>query len=109
MDMLTKISKKYKPITTVDAYRDQARFYSVLGDPTRLWILNYLLNRGEGLVTQTQLLDGLFPMAQPTVSHHLRLLQYGGLVENYKAGLNRYYSLTKPELVRQIVSTGGLE
>ncbi len=61
-----------------------------LGDPTRLDLLRRIASAGEicckDLVT-------LFPVAQATVSHHLRILADAGLVAVRREGQFGWYSL----------------
>jgi ArsR family transcriptional regulator len=60
-----------------------------LADPTRLRMLQHIREQGE--VTCTCLCDR-FPLAQATVSHHIRILTDAGLIRVEKDGL--YHRLT---------------
>jgi ArsR family transcriptional regulator len=60
-----------------------------LGDPIRLQLVDVLRKHaGEVCVCE---LTPLFPVGQPTVSHHLRVLREAGLVDSERRGLWAYY------------------
>src|SRR5438874_11769879 len=77
---------------------ESARLFKALGDETRLAILRQLRDQGE--VCACDLVDCCH-VAQPTVSHHLRVLREAGLVRGEKRGLWVYYRIA-PERVEQI-------
>lgn len=43
-------------------------------------------------------LEAALPVKQPTVSHHLRLLRDGGLIEGERRGQWIYYAVRREEL-----------
>src|SRR4051794_24462066 len=55
-----------------------ARRFRALGDPARVLLVARLARAGEARVGELVAGSGL---AQPTVSHHLRILREAGLVE----------------------------
>ncbi len=67
-----------------------ARFFRVLGDPTRLRILE-LLAEGERTVGE---LVSAVGQPQPRVSTHLACLRHCGLVETERRGKEIVYRLT---------------
>jgi ArsR family transcriptional regulator len=71
-----------------------ARF-KALADPTRVAIVNRLAAAPEVCVCDFVAALGL---AQPTVSHHLRILREAGLVEASRRGTWAYYRLV-PEAI----------
>ena len=71
-----------------------ARF-KALADPARVSILNRLAASDE--VCVCNFVDAL-DLAQPTVSHHLKILRDAGLVESTRRGTWAYYRLV-PEAV----------
>ena len=73
--------------------RIAARF-KMLGDPTRLAILN-AMREGERSVTEVVEDTGA---SQANVSRHLALLYREGLVARRKEGLNVFYEITDPGL-----------
>ncbi len=60
-----------------------------LGDPVRLEIVRRLVGRE---LCVCDILD-TFKLSQPTVSHHLKVLKYAGLVTDRKDGKWVYYRL----------------
>ncbi len=66
-------------------------------DPTRLAILRQL--SGEGTVCACDF-AACCDVAQPTVSHHLKVLRESGWVTSERRGTNVYYSLRPDAVVR---------
>jgi ArsR family transcriptional regulator len=77
------------PISPAAAAQAAARF-KALADPTRVAIVNRLAGSPEACVCD---LTAAFGLAQPTISHHLRVLREAGLVESTKRGTWSYYRL----------------
>lgn len=79
-----------------------AALFKALADETRLAILRQLREQGE--VCACDFL-ACCSLAQPTVSHHLRVLREAGLVNADKRGLWVYYTLNaeKLELLRKLL------
>jgi len=63
--------------------------FRALADPSRRWYLTCLLDRDLRLLEFCE----IFPLSAPTVIHHLRVLEEGGLVDSRKEGPMRLYSL----------------
>lgn len=72
--------------------RDLARVFKALGDPTRVQLLSIVAahDGGEACVCD---LTGPVGLAQPTVSHHLKILVEAGLLTREQRGRWAYYSL----------------
>jgi DNA-binding transcriptional ArsR family regulator len=68
----------------------KARLFRALGDPSRLAVLEALLN-GSHCVSELVTLTGL---SQPNVSGHLSFLRDCGLVKREQRGRFAYYSLS---------------
>jgi len=66
-----------------------------IADPKRLMLLYYVAERPRNVTELTELLD----VAQPTVSHHLRVLRERGLVNAERDGTSIYYSLGDPRIL----------
>ena len=66
-----------------------AQLAKAIGDPIRVQLLD-VLRKHAGEVCVCELVP-LFDVAQPTVSHHLRVLREAGLVGAHKRGLWAYY------------------
>lgn len=78
-----------------------AKFFRGLGDPTRLKILQHLVQK-ERTVSELVNLVGL---SQGRVSNHLACLRWCGYVSTRKAGNYIYYSVTD-DRVRKILILG---
>ena len=72
-----------------------ARLFKALADETRLSIIRQLAEQRE--VCACDFL-ACCDLAQPTVSHHLKVLREAGLVSTEKRGLWVYYTLNREKL-----------
>ena len=88
--MMTEVDQAAR-LDRLDAGRP-ARLFSALGDETRIEIVKLLSEGEQNVEDLTRLLD----VAQPTISHHLRVLRENGLVQSEKRGRCIYYSLVQP-------------
>ena len=79
-----------------------ALWLKVLGEPTRLEIVRRLAD--EDLCT-CHLVEEL-GLAQPLVSHHLRVLREAGLVRTEPCGAFTYYVLERPVLAEVAAMLG---
>lgn len=67
--------------------------FDVLGDPVRRRILE-LLAAGERLAGDlTQIIRAEFPISQPAVSAHLKVLRENGFADVRREGTRRWYSV----------------
>src|SRR3954466_11357818 len=82
------------PLAEDDREQLAARF-KALADPTRVAIVNSLSAADEVCVCN---LTATFDLAQPTISHHLKILREAGLVEATRRGTWAYYRLV-PEAI----------
>jgi ArsR family transcriptional regulator len=79
-------------------FEDLSSRFKALGDPTRLAIVNRLASRGDSCVCEFDSLG----LAQPTISHHLRILREAGLIEvSHKRKTWVFYRLV-PEAVEAL-------
>ncbi len=76
--------------------------FKALADPTRLAIVNSLAGAEEVCVCELTRVG----VAQPTVSHHLRVLRDAGLVDVRRRGTWAYYRLV-PEAVAELAEVLG--
>jgi ArsR family transcriptional regulator len=72
-----------------------AALFKALADETRLAILKQLREQGEVCACDLQ---ACCELAQPTVSHHLKVLRRAGLVRAEKRGLWVYYTLDEQSM-----------
>ena len=76
--------------------QDVSAAAKTLADPIRVEILD-LLRAAQGEVCQCQL-QPLFPISQPTLSHHLKKLNDAGLVSVERRGKWAYYAINDDAL-----------
>ncbi len=88
-------------VSNAPAAQTVARFFRGLGDPTRVRILNILLE-GERSVSE---LVALLRAPQGRVSSHLSCLRWCGFVEADRRGRNVYYSIADGR-VRDLLTLG---
>jgi ArsR family transcriptional regulator len=91
-----------EPLDPGDAEALAARF-KALADPTRVAIVNRLAAADEVCVCD---FVAALDLAQPTVSHHLKVLRDAGLVESSRRGTWAFYRLV-PEAVAELRQTLG--
>ena len=77
------------PITQVQADR-VAPMLKALADPVRLRLLSLIASHDGGEACVCDLNDA-FALSQPTISHHLKVLNEAGLVSRDKRGVWVYY------------------
>ncbi len=78
--------------------QNMARTFSALSDPTRLSVVEKLMQRGE--LPVAELLSDA-EMSAPAVSRHLKVLREAGVVTQRAEGTKRYYRVA-PESMRAI-------
>lgn len=83
----------------VDEAGRLAEACKALGHPVRLQIVE-LLSRYGGQVCVCEI-ERHFALAQPTISHHLRVLRESGLVAAEQRGLWVYYDI-QPEAIARL-------
>ncbi|MFG2887473.1 ArsR/SmtB family transcription factor [Streptomyces sp. NPDC048297] len=74
-----------------DQVAELARVFKALGDPVRLRLMSMIASRGEGGEICVCELTPAFDLAQPTISHHLKLLRQAGLIDSQRRGTWVYY------------------
>ena len=79
-----------------------ARTLKALADPARLRLLSIIAAHEGGTACVCDLVEPL-GLAQPTVSHHLKVLTEAGFVTREKRGVWAHYTLV-PAAVRQVAA-----
>lgn len=74
-----------------------ARLCKALGHPARMAIINFL--KANNLCLCGRIVEQL-PLAQSTVSQHLKYLKECGLIIDHTAGAGRRYCLNRPLMAR---------
>jgi ArsR family transcriptional regulator len=98
------------PVTAASLSDDEAQataaLFKALGDPARVRILN-LLATGDGPVCVCHLVEPV-GLAQPTVSHHLKVLVEAGLLDRDQRGKWAFYAIN-PEAAARLAGLLDLE
>lgn len=95
-----------------DGTRDRlVSVFRALADPTRLDIFRLIAGQPQAICV-CEIVDR-FPVSQPTISHHLRVLRDARLVTVSRRGVWAYYGATDEgrrvlDEVSQIVEGGGV-
>jgi ArsR family transcriptional regulator, arsenate/arsenite/antimonite-responsive transcriptional repressor len=78
-----------------DAAEDLAAVFAAMGDPVRLRLLSLVADAGE--ICSCNLLEPL-GKAQPTISHHTKVLAEAGLIRGEKRGRWVWWQLVPERL-----------
>lgn len=81
--------------------KDIAEFFKILGEPTRIKIINILFLSEMCVCDISQIMG----MNQSAISHQLKILKQANLVKYRKEGKSVYYSLSD-EHIKQIFDQG---
>src|ERR1700678_3859627 len=73
------------------SFKQIEKVSKALGDSNRLKILHYLA--GKGGCGECSALQGVIDLAQPSISHHVKILLESGLIQSEKDGRNFSYTL----------------
>lgn len=76
---------------------DISRLLRVVSDPTRLQLLSLIHSSPQGRARVVDLTDAL-AFRQPTISHHLKILDEAGVVTGERAGREVWYSIVPERL-----------
>jgi DNA-binding transcriptional ArsR family regulator len=81
--------------------RETERLFGTIGEANRIKIL-LLLSKREMCVCE---LESALKLPQPTISHHLNVLEQSGLVERSKRGRFVFYAIKKTPFVDLVQKT----
>lgn len=95
------IQKVKENMPEEDVLYSLGEFFKILGDGTRIKILNALFYSEMCVCDIAALLE----MTQSAISHQLRVLKQGRLVKHRKEGKSVYYSLDD-EHIKHIIEQG---
>jgi ArsR family transcriptional regulator, arsenate/arsenite/antimonite-responsive transcriptional repressor len=82
---------------TAAAATQLAVLFRVLGEPTRLQMLNLIATQPNQEVCACELVETL-GVSQPTISHHLKVMYEAGLLEKERRGTWIYYRIVQRQL-----------
>ncbi|MEM3711971.1 MAG: metalloregulator ArsR/SmtB family transcription factor [Thermoproteota archaeon] len=80
-----------------EEYKQAAKVFKALADPTRLRILSIIESESMMITSIVE----KFNLSQPTVSYHIRILENAGLVKTIKKGREVYCSLVKKGILKK--------
>jgi DNA-binding transcriptional ArsR family regulator len=90
------------PLTEIfSAQIFSAQIFRALSDPIR-WSIIAQAAQVDEVACLT--LESTLPVAKPTISYHVKILQHAGLISTRKAGRNYYYSLRR-EVIEELADS----
>jgi ArsR family transcriptional regulator, arsenate/arsenite/antimonite-responsive transcriptional repressor len=91
-------------LTPVEAAQ-LAGLFRVLGEPSRLQLLNLIAAQPSGEVCACELV-AVLGLSQPTVSHHLKVMYAAGILAKERRGNWIYYQIVPDRiaLLRQVLA-----
>jgi DNA-binding transcriptional ArsR family regulator len=93
---IVKQAGAHIPLLTNDQKRmESAEFFKALGDETRIRIIGMLAIED---LCMCEIVSGL-EIPSSTISHHLKLLERGKVIESHKEGRYTIYSLDKEKVL----------
>ncbi|MCW2867117.1 MAG: ArsR family transcriptional regulator, partial [Marmoricola sp.] len=92
---------------SADAAERIAPLVKALADPVRLRLVSLVASHAGGEACVCDLNDA-FDLAQPTISHHLKVLHQAGLLDREKRGVWVYYSVNASALSDVATLLGGV-
>lgn len=87
-------------ISVLYSYKEKqklANFYKALADPTRINMVRIIGTRSLAVCELTAILG----ISQPTVTHHLKILERAGIIRPRRKGRLTYYELMRKELPKE--------
>ncbi|HEY6932361.1 MAG TPA: metalloregulator ArsR/SmtB family transcription factor [Marmoricola sp.] len=92
---------------SADAAERIAPLVKAIADPVRLRLLSLVASHADGEACVCDLNEA-FDLAQPTISHHLKLLHEAGLLDRDKRGVWVYYRVNAGALRDLATLLGGV-
>jgi ArsR family transcriptional regulator len=83
-------------------FKQVEKISKALGDSSRLKILHHLSNKGG--CGQCADIQNFLELAQPSISHHVKILVEAGLIEPEKEGRHHKYTLNE-DVLSEYVNT----
>ena len=91
-----KVKESKKNMLKLRTIEDMSNFFKILGEPTRIKILNTLDNNEMCVCDIANVLS----MTKSAVSHQLATLRRSGIVRYRKSGKEVYYTLDDDHIVK---------
>lgn len=92
-------ASQYRRIPIDESLTRRARLLSIAGDETRIRILCFMFEYGEGCVSD--IADSLDASVN-TVSHHLRMMKDLGMLASERMGVSICYRLVRDEFINNL-------
>ncbi|MBT2679862.1 winged helix-turn-helix transcriptional regulator [Bacillus sp. ISL-35] len=92
--IISKAEKEFPKVNESEELESTAAFFKALGDETRLKIMTLLWFED---LCMCEIVDGLSGAAS-TVSHHLKIMEKGRLIQSRREGKFTVFSLNKERL-----------
>lgn len=89
----SQVEKIYAELTEINKFEGAVNLFKLLSDSTRIRIYWLLSHHEECVVNIAAMLN----MSSPAISHHLRALLEGGLIESRRVGKEVFYLSTDTE------------
>ena len=93
-------------MTSILPLKQIEKISKALGDSNRLKILHYIA--GKGGCGECSGLPNVVGLAQPSISHHVKILVEAGLIDGEKEGRNYSYHLNTGVLNQYLSALGEL-
>lgn len=93
-----KLKKVLKGSFSEEECKKISEFYKALSDPTRVRILKMLNMRRMCVCELTAILN----LSQPTITHHLKIMERAKLIRPRKKGKLTYYEVIEPSIVKDM-------
>lgn len=81
------------------SYKQEAQLFKALAHPTRLLIVEKLLEEEKCVNDIQELLN----VSQPNISQHLNILKFSGIVDFRQDGNLRCYFLREPQKMKKLI------
>jgi len=102
LDELDSYVRKLKRVLERSFSEEECRkiseFYKALSDPTRVRILKMLNMRRMCVCELTAVLD----LSQPTITHHLKIMERAKLIRPRKKGKLTYYEVIDSSIIKNM-------
>jgi len=85
------LKKKKEDILSTVNFKEKVNYHKALGHESRYLIYN-LIKRKEMCICE---LNVIVDLTQPTISHHVKILEQANLIEGIKSGKFTHYQIKK--------------
>ncbi len=90
-EYINKLEKTRDEILSRNDFKEKVISHKALGHESRFLIYNLIKKKEMCICELSTILD----LTQPTISHHVKILEQAGLIEGIKSGKFIHYNLKK--------------